>query len=104
MRYTRRDFGKLALTAIPAASILRPSLTALAQATPNSTINWVDLGSITYSYRAMPAQGADAGRKYGLESGISGVELMGNSIETYAGAPAMASTPTRWPVSGRYSR
>ena len=62
MRYTRRDFGKLALTGIPAVAIARPSLAALAQASakPNSTINGVELGTITYSYRSMPDQSAAA--------------------------------------------
>ena len=89
MRYTRRDFGKLALTAMPAVAIARPSLAALAQAPakPNSTINGVDLGTITYSYRSMPDQSAEAILRYVLDSGISRIEFMGGPVEAFAGAP-----------------
>lgn len=89
MRYTRRDFGKLALTAMPAVATARPSLAALAQAAakPNSTINGVDLGTITYSYRSMPDQSAEAILRYVLDSGISRIEFMGGPVEAFAGAP-----------------
>jgi sugar phosphate isomerase/epimerase len=89
MRYTRRDLGKLALTAIPAVAISRPSLAALAQAPakPNSTINRVNLGTITYSYRSMPDQSAAAILRYVLDSGISRIEFMGGPVEAFAGAP-----------------
>ena len=59
------------------------------QSRPTSLINGVQIGVITYSYRAMPEQGADAVLRYVLDSGINAVELMGNSIEAYAGAPAL---------------
>ena len=88
MRYTRRDFGKLALTAMPAIATARPSFAALAQAAkPNSTINGVNLGTITYSYRAMPDQSAQAILRYVLDSGISRIEFMGGPVEAFAGAP-----------------
>src|SRR5688572_18824671 len=86
MRYTRRDFGKLALTALPASLLVRP-FPALAQAKPNSTINGVRVGAITYSYRTMPDQSAEATLKYVVESGISQIEFMGGPIEAFAGAP-----------------
>ena len=60
MRYTRREVAKLALSALPAASLLVRPWTALAQARPNSTVNGVRLGPITYSYRSMPDQSAEA--------------------------------------------
>ena len=46
MRYTRRDFGKLALGAIPAAALLNRPPAAFA-ATPGSVINGVHVGTIT---------------------------------------------------------
>ncbi len=99
MRYTRRDFGKLALTAMPAVAVLRPSLAALAQAPakPNSTINGVDLGTITYSYRSMPDQSAEAILRYVLDSGISRIEFMGGPVEAFAGAPPIRRLPRRRP-------
>jgi sugar phosphate isomerase/epimerase len=91
MSVTRREFGKLAMATVPAALIGGRTLASgQAARRPNSLINGVQIGVITYSYRAMPEQGADAVLRYVLESGISAVELMGGPIEAYAGAPAMA--------------
>jgi sugar phosphate isomerase/epimerase len=107
MAYTRREFGRLALAGLPAAAVLghnesifgalapAPAAEALAgfggasaQAKPNSVINGVQIGTITYSYRSMPDQSAEATLKYILESGISGIELMGGPVESFAGAPS----------------
>jgi sugar phosphate isomerase/epimerase len=89
---SRREFGKLALSTVPAAAVLGGSdfFTAFAQGKPNSKIEGVQIGTITYSYRSMPDQSAEATLKYILESGISAVELMGGPIESYAGAPTPA--------------
>ena len=92
MSYTRREFGKLAITGLPAAAVLGSSESifgALAQAAkPNSLINGVQIGTITYSYRSMLDQSAEATLKYVVDSGISGIELMGGPVESFAGAPA----------------
>jgi sugar phosphate isomerase/epimerase len=80
MTFTRRDFGKLAAVALPAASLL---------AKPNSTFNGVQIGAITYSFRSLPSS-AEEVLKYCLDCGISGVELMSNVAESYAGSPAQA--------------
>ncbi len=100
MAYSRREFGKLALAGIPAAAVLGRAESifgAFAQAKPNSLINGVQIGTITYSYRQMPEQSAEATLKYILDSGISGVELMGGPIESSTGAP----TPGRGGGPGR---
>ena len=82
MDLTRRDLGKLALAAIPASKLL---------AKPNSKFDGVQIGVITYSYRSMPgANDAQALLKYIVDSGISGIELMGPAAEIYAGSPAAA--------------
>jgi sugar phosphate isomerase/epimerase len=78
MRYTRREFGRLALSALPATALLR---------NPNSVIDGVHIGTITYSYRSMPDQSAEATLRYILESGISEIELMNGPAESFAGAP-----------------
>lgn len=54
---------------------------------PNSLIRGVQIGAITYSFRDMPDQSAEATLKYILDSGISAVELMGDPVESFAGAP-----------------
>ncbi len=86
--YTRRDFAKLTLAGIPTAALLgRP---AFAQAKPNSVINGVHVGVITYSYRSMPDQGGEATLRYIVESGISEIEMMNGPAEAFAGAPRAA--------------
>lgn len=54
---------------------------------PNSLFNGVQIGVITYSYRDMPDQSAEATLQYVLDSGISAIELMGGPAESFAGAP-----------------
>jgi sugar phosphate isomerase/epimerase len=90
MTFTRRDFGKLTAAALPAASLL---------AKPNSNFGGVQIGAITYSFRALPG-GAEETLKYCLECGIGAIELMSNVAESYAGAPGQAG-PGRGPGRGR---
>ena len=57
---------------------------------PNSVINGVQIGVITYSFRSMPDQSAEATLQYVLDSGISAIELMGGPAESFAGKPESA--------------
>jgi sugar phosphate isomerase/epimerase len=84
MALTRREFGKLALAGVPAVALFDNPL--LAQARPNSLINGVQIGAITYSFRSMPDQSAEATLRYAIQSGISAVELMGGPVTAYAQA------------------
>jgi len=79
MNITRREFGKLA------AALPFTSLAAVER--PNSKINGVQLGVITYSYRQMPDTSAKALLGYIVANGISATELMGDPAEAFAGAP-----------------
>src|SRR5262245_65178155 len=90
MDYTRREFGRLALATMPAVAMFDKTLigSAFAQAKPNSMFNGVQIGTITYSFRSMPDQSAEATLKYVLDSGISAIELMGGPVESFAGAPS----------------
>ncbi|PPK85328.1 sugar phosphate isomerase/epimerase [Neolewinella xylanilytica] len=54
---------------------------------PDSKINGVQIGAITYSFRSMPDQSAEATLGYVTEAGISAIELMGDPVESFAGAP-----------------
>ena len=56
-------------------------------AKPNSLINGVQLGVITYSFRSLPDQSAEATLKYIVDCGISATELMGDPAESFAGKP-----------------
>lgn len=53
----------------------------------NSNFNGVQLGVITYSYRAMKDQSAEATLQYILDSGINAIELMGGVAESFVGKP-----------------
>ncbi len=55
----------------------------------------VQIGVITYSWRSMPSAPADI-IKYCKQAGITSLELMGNIIEEYAGAPAGPAWPENW--------
>jgi sugar phosphate isomerase/epimerase len=88
MLYSRREIGKLAVMVVPAASLVERPFATLAQARkPNSVIGGVSIGTITYSYRSMPDQSAEATLRYVVESGISQIELMNGPAESFAGAP-----------------
>ena len=54
---------------------------------PNSKINGVQLGVITYSFREMEDQSAEATLQYILDCGINAIELMGNVAESFVGKP-----------------
>lgn len=62
---------------------------------PDSKFFGVQIGVITYSYRSMP-HNVDQLLKYVVESGISAIELMGDSVEEYAGKPADKEKVAEW--------
>ena len=80
---TRREF--LGGAAALAAGLALPRF-ALAEETakPNSVFGGVRIGAISYSYRSM-ANSAEDVLKALLADGLSEVELMGNTIQQYAG-------------------
>ena len=90
MLYTRREFGKIALAGLPASAAFAASgpSRAFLQPKPNSVVSGVPIGTITYSYRSMPDQSAEATLRYIVDSGVSAIELMGGPVESFAGAPA----------------
>ena len=80
---TRRDFLSSA-TAIAAGLSLPRGVFAEAAAKPNSVMSGVRVGCISYSYRSMATSAEDV-LKALITDGLSEVELMGNSIQQYAG-------------------
>lgn len=54
---------------------------------PASFLKGVQIGVITYSFRSMPDQSAEATLQYIVDSGLSATELMGDPAESYAGKP-----------------
>ena len=87
MRYSRRDFGKLALAGLPAAAMVKafPGLTLVAREKINAKIGGVTIGAITYSFRTIqdPLEIIKAYQTIGLGE----MELMSNHAEALAGIP-----------------
>jgi len=85
MNPTRRDFGKLALAALPAAGVCGP---AMLLAAPNSKFAGVQIGTITYSFKN-DVKKPDEIIPNVVKIGLSSVELMSDDGERMAGAPAI---------------
>lgn len=86
---SRRRFlgtGLLAATGLAFASKSSFANSLLAKVKPNSKINGVQVGVITYSFRSMPGTIEDL-LKYCIDCNINAIELMGDAAEAYAGAP-----------------
>jgi sugar phosphate isomerase/epimerase len=82
--YSRRDFGKLALAALPPAALLA--------GTP-SRISGVRIGAITYSYRSLKPEEIIPAM---ASSGIAEAEVMSNHVEALAGAPSAGEALNQW--------
>lgn len=86
MLYTRRDLGKLALSAIPGASLL-PKLT-LSPAKPDSKVAGVQIGlNVPYNFGNPAMSGGDILRNC-VQLGVSAVELRSQPVEAFLGVPA----------------
>jgi sugar phosphate isomerase/epimerase len=75
MSYSRRDFGKLALAAVPFAE---------AYGAIHSKFKGVQIGAISYSFRSMQPDEIIPSM---VKVGLGEVELMSNDCEALAGAP-----------------
>src|SRR5579864_5390059 len=84
MLYTRRDFGRIAIAAVPLATAL---------ANINSRFGGVEIGAITYSFREIHELDPIIKMMTGI--GLGEVELMSNHAETAAGAPAPPARPSQ---------
>src|ERR1700710_2982031 len=82
----RRFIGYTALAAAGMALASKSVFAAgsLFQAKPNSVINGVQIGVITYSFRSMP-HSAENLLQYCLQCNINAIELMGDAAEAFAG-------------------
>jgi len=61
---------------------------------PNSKINGVQIGAITYSFRSLPTS-AEQVLKYLQDCDISAIEMMGTTAEAFAGAPNASTEPMK---------
>ncbi len=90
MEFTRRDFGKIAMAAVPAAAGL--SIADMARAAQSSKIDGVQIGTITYSFRGAPPPNGTGVAAPDMPAamqkiGLSEVELMSTDAEIIAGIP-----------------
>lgn len=88
----RRFLGNSAIAATGLFLLSKPSFAGafLGRADkPNSMVNGVQIGVITYSFRSMPGTVEDL-LKYCIDCNINAIELMGDAAEAYAGAPKRA--------------
>jgi sugar phosphate isomerase/epimerase len=86
---SRRQFigaSMLAAAGMALASKSSFANSIFAKAKPNSKINGVQIGVITYSFRSMPGS-IEQILQYCLSCNINAIELMGDAAEAYAGAP-----------------
>src|SRR5579863_8341929 len=87
MTYSRRDLGKLALAALPAARLMA--------AKPNSNWGGVQVGiNVPYSYGNNNLS-ADETIHNTVELGLSAIECRTQPIESFLGSPAAGKTPPR---------
>lgn len=97
--YTRREFAKLSLAALPGAGLL-PGLNRIhaAETTarpekPNSKVAGVQIGlNVPYSF-SNPRLSGDEILERCLQLGLSAVELRTQPVETFLGAPAANTEP-----------
>jgi len=85
MQYTRRQIGKLALSAVPAATLLPRN--AWAADKPNSKVNGVVIGmNVPYNF-GNQAMSAEEILQRCVQLGVSGVELRARPVEAFMGLP-----------------
>ncbi|MEO7415293.1 MAG: TIM barrel protein [Opitutaceae bacterium] len=98
--YTRREFAKIALGAVPVAGLLsgfNPLQAAEAApaptAKPNSKVNGVQIGlNVPYSF-GNPAMSADDVLANCLTLGVGALELRTQPVEAFLGAPVVLVRP-----------
>jgi sugar phosphate isomerase/epimerase len=93
----RRFIGTGALAATGAMLLSKSSFahTLLSGADkPNSVVEGVQIGVITYSFRSMPGSVENL-LQYCLDCNINAIELMGDAAEDYAGIPKHVSGQLR---------
>jgi sugar phosphate isomerase/epimerase len=88
MSYSRRQFGKVALTTLPlAAAALSNLKLVFAAEKPDSKFDGVEIGVIIpYSYHNMPND-AESLLTFMVRDGLSGAEIQSPPVEEFAGAP-----------------
>ena len=97
MRYTRREFGKFALSVFPATA-LAGDFGASSMANPakvNSKVNGVQIGmNVPYNFSDMAMSGDDILARM-IQLNCGAVELRSQPVELFLNAPKMPANPAR---------
>jgi sugar phosphate isomerase/epimerase len=88
--YSRRDFGRLTLSALPFSLAINQG----PRKHLDSTVRGVQIGVQSFSFRSLPSP--DDIIKAMVEIGLGSVELMSNHAEAAAGAPAGGGGIRQW--------
>src|SRR5262245_60279504 len=90
MTWTRREFGRLALSGVSGALLVDPSKAAARQAAkPNSKVAGVQIGlNVPYSFRGQLPGTADDILNVCQQLGLSALELRMQPVEHFLGSPA----------------
>jgi sugar phosphate isomerase/epimerase len=91
--YTRREFTRFALSALPAAGLLNAGRPLFAADKPDSKVSGVQIGlNVPYSFGNGGMTG-DEVLKGCLQLGVSGLELRTQPVEAFMGAPISMGKP-----------
>lgn len=101
--YTRREFAKMSLAALPGAGLLSAmnrlgaaETPATSPGKPNSKVAGVQIGlNVPYSFSS-PRMSGDDILKNCLQLGLSAVELRTQPVEAFLGAPTKAEDLAPW--------
>ena len=90
MRYSRRDFGKIALAGLPARFLFEPGAAlGLVQGKPNSKWAGVQVGmNVPYNFKTGNYMTADDIIARCQQLGVSAMELRAQPVELFLGSPA----------------
>ncbi len=107
--FNRRKFIQKSAVAAAGTALIGPSLFGAPAILkhykkPNSVFNGVQIGVITYSFRSMEDQSAEATLKYVLDCGINAIELIGDPAENFAGKPKSTVDMKTFYTLGRKKR
>lgn len=90
--FLRKSAAMVSGLAVASSSGIGAPVTLRNLTKPNSKFNGVQIGVISYSFRSLPSN-AEQILKYCVDCNISGIELMGNTGEEFAGAPHTTTEP-----------
>src|SRR3954449_2593999 len=90
MKFSRREFGRLALAGVPATLLVKPGSAILSAAEkPNSKWAGVQVGmNVPYNFGTGNYTSGDEILQRCVQLGVSAVELRAQPVELFLGSPA----------------